>query len=1048
MAIKLKCPSCRERLFAEESDRGGSIRCPGCETPVPVPTAAAPAAPPASLSGVVKAVPTIPVLKPLRPQDDGIVEAEIVTAKPVKAKSAAAIPTVAPVEPAPRKPKERTGFRLRGDGDEDDDRPRRRTADDDEDDDHETAAKGSSALLFVILGIGVLLLGGIGVGVYFLTAGGDTPEIVDNTDPTPNPNPNPNPGRNNPAAMPAGWDTVTGDRFTFHAPQANLKQEPLAAKGMTGQVWMSKELGSGVECAGAYLDRKAGDKPGSLLDITRDAFTVAGGKVAGNRAINGRSCTEFQFDGGKSSRVWAHVTQDRLFLFRFTGDLRNPAVGEKRDHFMANIKVTHPIGVVDPIDVGPGPGGPNPPPETPETPFEAVPTLAEDGFTVEMPGGSDVKGESQANVLTVDRKYRVRPKKFEAKDGPYTFQLTYYDLADEADYDAAQFLTPLLPFPWKAKLDEESPVGGHPGQRWTIRHGTFQGPAPAATVRVGFRVFTLLTTKGGIHKEPDPELDARAKKFIDSLKVSFDPATAPTEAKDPAWVEMPRTNGFTATAPRGTEIRDYRRGFRDTEVLGKQYTAEDDQVKCVVTMAQCGPQVDPATAMLDISGRDKIIDGPKKITHNGLTGEEFTQGGFSGEVRARVRTFVNGNAVAVLRVEAKGNQSDREVLLKTRAFFNSFKTGAGGGVVGGDGEFASPGKVVPFWTAVVLPTKKELVTLGARNPGDLSPGGVLRRYSYPDFKLKATYHLPQPVNLAVADEKAGKLICSAISRWQTMPPLDLRESVSWTSDLQIFDLNKLTDGMLIEGEEVKPASKLTVGQPISGLVADPTGGFAYVSVVVLPLGKGPVRPATGKLYKLDTAKDDWVGSPLAHAEPLDGLRIAPTGGTLVTCETVVGPPRPNKQLNLLTVDAITWRKSKLIPIPAPAKDLTFADDGILALAAVGNKTRMYGYTPGAAEAVDVTPADIPMDGFYYLRVTPNGKRAIAVAGPKQNGLVVMTVSRNGDKAKFEKVMSGGTVGETPVGGHFILTPDSKYAVFNCGAIVDLEKTAAAMKGKE
>ena len=40
-----------------------------------------------------------------------------------------------------------------------------------------------------------------------------------------------------------------------------------------------------------------------------------------------------------------------------------------------------------------------------------------------------------------------------------------------------------------------------------------------------------------------------------------------------------RTFRFTVTAPRGTDIRDYRRGFRETEVKGQQYTAEDEQVK-------------------------------------------------------------------------------------------------------------------------------------------------------------------------------------------------------------------------------------------------------------------------------------------------------------------------------------------------------------------------------------------------------------------------------------------------------------------------------------
>lgn len=1072
MAIKVKCPNCRERLFAEESDRGGSLRCHGCDTRVPVPAAEGAAPPLPTLARAVVptlakvAVPMLPVLRPKKPVADDIVDAEVIAAVPVlKPKSSAAIPTVAPLaEPETRKPKSKTGFRLRGQ--EDDDRPRRQSDDDDDDDDadddRQPAAKGGSGLLFVILGVGVLLLGGIGVGVYFLTREDAPAAVADNPDPKgvipgpgpvkPNPNPNPIPGGVKPGNLPDKWNAVTADGFTFHAPDTNLSEEALDVKGMSGRVWASKELGGGVGCAGAYLDRLPGAKVPPLLDCARDAFQLVGGKLEGNRAINGRSFGEFQFDAGaQPARVWAHVTEDRLFLFRFNGNTQNPAVADKRTHFQANLKVTHPVGnvVVDPVD----PIGPKPPPKPVETPFQAVPTLAEDGFAVDMPGGAKVKGER--HVARVEGKYNLGGKKFEVKDGLYTFQLYYHDLADEAEYDADKCYRALMPHA-HTPAGTDDKVGGHPATRWAVKN-SFGGQCPGLTVRVGFRVYSLLVTKDGIHREADADLDARGKKFLDSLKVTFDAKKAPTEASDPTWVAMARTEGFTATAPRGTEQRDYRRGFQQTEVIGKQYTAEDDQVKCVATLVVFGPKADADSVLLDIHGRDKILDNPKDITQNGMAGKEFTQGTFFNDGKVWVRTFVSGNAAAVLKVEPKGGQPAREVMLKARAFLNSFKMGGGGGVAGpgpvtvGNGEFASAGKVSPFWTAVVLPGKKELLTLGARNAADANPGGVLRRYSYPDFKLKATYHLPLPVNRAVADEKTGKLICSVISKWPTgAQALDPREAASWTSDLQLFDLRKITDGSLVEAEEVKPlGNRIAIGQPISGLEVEPAGGFAYAAAVVLPAVKGqPPRPATGRLYKIDTDKGEVSGTPISHPEPLDGLRIAPFGRTLVTAETLVGPPRPGKQYNLLTVDAVTWKKAKLIPIPAPAKDLTFTAEGILALAAVDAKTLVFGYSDGAPETADVTPKDIPLDGFSYLRVTPDGKRAVAVAGMKQNGLLLMTVAGVGDKAKFVKVTSGSTVAGAAVGGHFILTPDSKYAVFNCGAVVDLEKTTAPPKGKD
>ncbi|GAH41115.1 unnamed protein product, partial [marine sediment metagenome] len=97
------------------------------------------------------------------------------------------------------------------------------------------------------------------------------------------------------------------------------------------------------------------------------------------------------------------------------------------------------------------------------------------------------------------------------------------------------------------------------------------------------------------------------------------------------------------------------------------------------------------------------------------------------------------------------------------------------------------------------------------------------------------------------------------------------------------------------------------------------------------------------------------------------------------------------------------------------------------------------------ETMDVTPKDIPLDGFAFLRATADGRRVVASAGKKQNGLLLMGLKGEGDKAKFETVTSGANVANVPTGGQFLLTPDSKFAVFNSGAVVDLTKTVAAPK---
>ena len=74
-------------------------------------------------------------------------------------------------------------------------------------------------------------------------------------------------------------------------------------------------------------------------------------------------------------------------------------------------------------------------------------------------------------------------------------------------------------------------------------------------------------------------------------------------------------------------------------------------------------------------------------------------------------------------------------------------------------------RIEPFTTAVVLPTKKELLTFGFRPPGETpAPGGTIRRYAADTFKLLGTYHLPHPVTAAAADEKAGRLYLGTAAR--------------------------------------------------------------------------------------------------------------------------------------------------------------------------------------------------------------------------------------------------------------------------------------------
>lgn len=140
MAIVVPCPGCPTRLSAPEAAVGKQLKCPKCGALATVPAAsAAPADPP-------------------RPKPK---------------------PKAAPVEDDDDRPR----ARKRRDEDDDDDRPRRkkRYADDDDDDEYEhdrprkkrrpASGGGGGKVVALVLG-GVVLLVGLGVGVYMLVGKG------------------------------------------------------------------------------------------------------------------------------------------------------------------------------------------------------------------------------------------------------------------------------------------------------------------------------------------------------------------------------------------------------------------------------------------------------------------------------------------------------------------------------------------------------------------------------------------------------------------------------------------------------------------------------------------------------------------------------------------------------------------------------------------------------------------------------------------------------------------------------------------------------------
>ncbi|MBY0228146.1 MAG: hypothetical protein K2W96_02580 [Gemmataceae bacterium] len=143
MSIEFSCPECDRSLKVKDELAGRRVKCPGCQSALTVPAEEEDEAPPPKKKPAVKPAPS------RRPKDD---------------------------DEEDERPRKASKRRDEEDEEEEDERPRKRRRDKDEEEDDrprkkkKAAAKSSLPLILAIVG-GVVLLAGIGVGVWWMTSG-------------------------------------------------------------------------------------------------------------------------------------------------------------------------------------------------------------------------------------------------------------------------------------------------------------------------------------------------------------------------------------------------------------------------------------------------------------------------------------------------------------------------------------------------------------------------------------------------------------------------------------------------------------------------------------------------------------------------------------------------------------------------------------------------------------------------------------------------------------------------------------------------------------
>lgn len=1096
MAIKLTCPGCRDAVHADDSDRGKKIKCGTCWTDVPVPAPVQPAK--AAPLPTAKAVPATPVAaaKPVASASPsptaGPKKATPLPASPSPAKPVVAtpLPATATQPAAPASPKTKAK----------DDEPaskksrfkeRDRGRDDDDDDDDTARTKkkgGGGGVLIAFICIGAVMLMGVAGGIAVIVMNNGSGSAAATTSPTttspvpPNLNPpvggggipipqrnpgdfnpggpvdqNPFPQPKPPAIRPQGWAEYKGKEFTCDMPGAVSKGPDkfnFATRDVTGTTYAAGEQNNAIKVTVKELLLPAGTSATSTAfvaaalgvpegDLKKDP---AGRLVSGNPSVEYTAATA---DGYENAIVAVGVGTRNAFLFRYQWKPNTPTADEKRDNFLASLNVLL-EGEVPVVRGGPV-GGQDPKQVKPITvPWK--PLENKDGFAVSVPPGA----RSERHILDLQRNgVRVSGKKWAVDDEDVTYHAFFHDLPPNAlETDLKAIADPLVKavFPHGIHEQEEAKVDGKPAVRWVIRH-FHGGLTHGVSVQVGYRVFTLfVTSRHGIYQRADATVQDREDRFLNGIKITFDPKTHNPYADEPEWVAMAKAIGFTALIPRqATSSSEFKPFFFDEAPKGREWKADVDGILYQVFVVDFSPR--PGRNNLTNKTPQDLVDhltnkkpesGPEKSKLGNMNADGFTVK-VNGDQLAHLRFVANGNLVYAAKVSRSGDWNskcgDKEFADKTARFFDAFRLGEGviapgggnpGGGVGSTGEFAklAEAKVLPFWTGVFLTQKKEFLTFGVKDPNGRPVRGVVRRYSVPDFKLKATYETQSPINRVSVDETNGRLFAATVQLAADAKTPE-KDNLIAVGDVQQYDLLKLTDGSLTEGERVSATNVLQSSNSafrVSGLEAAADGSAVYISGVTVT-GKAPQLAYRGKLLKWDTATRK-MQEDISTDMPVWALTVSADGKRVIGVERSMDPVKAVG--NVIVVDGPAWKKLTPVPLLGVPSDVAFRGDRVAVVVSGGQAGGRLLVGPVDGDLSETTPGG----DISYVRFTPGGTKLLVSAGGQASGLTLFEV----DGAKPPKLTK--LVAANELGGQFVVSADGKIAVMNTGAVLDLEKSKA------
>jgi WD40 repeat protein len=306
------------------------------------------------------------------------------------------------------------------------------------------------------------------------------------------------------------------------------------------------------------------------------------------------------------------------------------------------------------------------------------------------------------------------------------------------------------------------------------------------------------------------------------------------------------------------------------------------------------------------------------------------------------------------------------------------------------------------------------------------PKGQMKHYSYPEFKLQATFKLAGTAYHPVLDSRQGLLYALVLSPKVLNPPGRGGDIV------HVYEVKDILEGKA-DSAGLKPVRTIPVNGFASRLVLSPEGDVLYF------LKRKDVKKP--KVVRVDAAKGEVLGH-LMLAEGTDNLCLTRDGKTLyaIAHPGVHSPTRlPPYQGTVQQIEAESLKLQKSVTVPTDAFGVDATDDGVVFVSG------------GSGQKADITVLDMNADkpvvarwkGFVSascLRLSGDQKRLYVSSWRLSPGVVhSLRIPQKLEGSESPLGSSWKGVGPPGVRGEVVVSADGLHLLCDAGCVLALKE---------